>query len=279
MVLVLALAGGFGALIGSFLNVVIHRLPRNMPIGMERSQCPRCGTQIAWHDNIPVLSYLVLLGRCRSCKAPISFRYPAVEILTAVLFALCAERTLGHPWEPRVIAFLVTSTTCAVLVAASFIDWDTKTLPDALTARLLPVVGLVGAVAVPALHGTRLFGLELAEGMKPGLASLFVGVVGAAVGAGLLALIRGVDSRLAKRSAIEQRAVGRGDVKLMASLGLLLGPGGALLAIGIGVVAGALIGLLSRVRGNRSIPFGPFLALGSVLVLLAREPMLDLLLR
>ncbi|MHC4410458.1 MAG: prepilin peptidase [Planctomycetota bacterium] len=275
MALILVLAGVFGSLIGSFLNVVIHRLPRGMAMGMERSQCPRCGNQIAWYDNVPVISYLLLLGRCRACKVPISFRYPAVELITAVLFALCAQRTLQLGWDPGMLGFLVSSTTCAVLVAAAWIDWDTKTLPDAFTTRLLPVIGLVGAIAVPALHGTTLFGVEIARGMKPGLASLLVGLAGAAIGGGLLSLIRAAGSRIAGREAM-----GSGDVKLMAALGLLLGPVGMLLALGIGFVVGALLGLLARVaRKDREIPFGPFLALGSVVVLLYRDSILELLMQ
>ena len=117
MWLILVLAGVFGSLIGSFLNVVIHRLPREMPMGMERSQCPRCGKQIAWFDNIPVIPYLLLFGRCRECKAPISLRYPTVELTTAVLFALCAQRSLELGWEPGILGFLVSSTVCAVRVA------------------------------------------------------------------------------------------------------------------------------------------------------------------
>lgn len=270
MTLVLILAGVFGALIGSFLNVVIHRLPRGMPMGMERSQCPRCAAQIAWFDNVPVLSYIVLRGRCRACRAPISIRYPSVELLTALLFAACAERTLSLGWEPALIAFLVTATTCAVLVAAAFIDWDTGSMPAALTLRLLPVVGLVGALTVPALHGTRLLGVELTQAFKPGLASLLVGVAGATVGAGTTAALRILAARTLRRAVLS-----RSDVQLMGALGLLLGPLGVLLAIAGGFLGGSAARLAFVVGGRRrEVPLGPFLAAGGLALLLLRPLLL-----
>jgi leader peptidase (prepilin peptidase)/N-methyltransferase len=266
MAVVLTLAGIFGALIGSFLNVVIHRLPRHMPMGMERSQCPRCGVQIAWYDNVPVLSYLVLLGRCRACRVPISIRYPSVELITALLFAACAERTLALHWEPALVAFLVTTTTCAVLVAAAFIDWDTGAMPAAFTLRLLPVVGIVGALAVPAMHGARLFGADLAGAIKPGLASLLVGIVGAGVGVAATAAVRLLAARLLGRAVLAG-----GDVKLMGALGLLLGPLGVLAALGGGFLGGSLVRIaVVTVGRRRAVPLGPFLAAACIAVLLLR---------
>lgn len=276
MVLAIVLAGVFGALIGSFLNVVIYRLPRGMPMGMERSQCPHCGTQIAGYDNIPVLSYIVLGGRCRHCKTGISPRYPFVELLTAVLFALCAQRTLVESWQPPIGAFLVLGTVCAVLVSAAFIDIDRKEIPPVFTLRILPVLGLLGSVLVPDLHGTRVFGFELAGEMKPGAASLLVALAGALVGFAVMAGIRFLGSRIAGREAM-----GGGDVRLMTALGLLLGPVGVLLAIGLGFVIGAPAGIVWRLRrsagGAREFPFGPSLALASVAILLYRDPILSLL--
>lgn len=267
---VLILAGVFGSLIGSFLNVVIHRLPRHMPMGMERSQCPRCGTQIAWYDNVPVLSFLLLRGRCRSCRVPISIRYPAVELLTALLFAACAERTLALDWEPALVAFLVAASTCAVLVAAAFIEWDTGSIPRLFTLRMLPVLGAVGAIAVPALHGTRLFGAELTGAFKPGMASLLVGLAGAAVGVVVTAAMRVVAARALRRAVFSP-----GDVQLMGALGLLLGPLGILLALAGGFLAGSVVRLALASGGRRrAVPLGPALCAASVALLLLRPLLL-----
>jgi len=274
MTLVLAFAAIFGSLIGSFLNVVIHRLPRGEPMGMERSRCPRCDAQIAWYDNVPVLSYLVLLGRCRRCRAPISFRYPAVELLAALLFALCAERTVSLPWAPGTVAFPVTAGTCAVLLAASFIAWDAGGIPKVLTRRFLPAFGLAGAILVPGLHGTALFGTELSGALKPGLASLLVGLAGAATGAAATALLRAVAGKILGPAGLR-----RDDVELMGALGLLLGPLGILVALAAGFLGRSLVRVAAVTGGSdRVIPFAPTLAAAGVLLLLYRDPVLAVLL-
>jgi leader peptidase (prepilin peptidase)/N-methyltransferase len=256
------MAAAFGAVVGSFLNVVIHRLPRGEPMGMVRSKCPRCGATIRWHDNVPFLSYLLLLGRCRDCKAGISPRYPFIEGLTAFLFALSLARAVRLGWEPLWLGFVVAAAFAAVLVAATFIDFAHKLLPDKLTLRAMPVIGLLGALGVPGIHGTSLLGHDLAAHMKPGLASLVVGLAGAAAGWAVIFAIRQVGTWIARREAM-----GLGDVKFMLSAGLLLGPGGTLLAIGVAMVsalAGIVIWLVTR---DREIPFGPFLAVGALAVL------------
>jgi leader peptidase (prepilin peptidase)/N-methyltransferase len=261
-------AAGFGAIIGSFLNVVIHRLPRGEPMGMSRSKCPKCSTQIAARDNIPLLSWLLLLGRCRACRARISLRYPLVEALTAALFALAWRRAGLLGWEPIAAAFPAVAGFLAVLVAASFIDWDLKILPDRLTLRAGPLFALLGVLLVPGIHGTSLFGEDLARAMKPGLASLVVGLAGAVAGGGVILLIRQAGTLLLKREAM-----GLGDVKLMATCGLLLGPLPVLLAIGVAMVVGSVIGVgIWIATKNREIPFGPFLAFGAMAVLLYGDP-------
>lgn len=266
--LLLAFAAGFGAIVGSFLNVIIHRLPRGEPFGLQRSKCPKCGTQIRAADNVPLLSYLLLRGRCRACKAPISLRYPFVEALTAALFALGLHRVLALGWEPLGMALVAVLGFLAVLVALSFIDWDLKILPDKLTLRTGPVFALLGALAVPAIHGTTLFGEDLALSMKPGLASLLVGLAGAVAGGGVILLIRLLGSWILKKEAM-----GLGDVKLMAMCGLLLGPTPVLLSIGVALVVGSVLGIAIWIATkNREIPFGPFLALGAATVLLYGDP-------
>jgi leader peptidase (prepilin peptidase)/N-methyltransferase len=264
------LAAIFGSLIGSFLNVVIHRLPRDEPLGLlkrTRSKCPNCEATIRWYDNIPLVSYLVLAGRCRECRWRIPLRYPIVEVVTAAVFALAALRAQQLEWHPRWLGFLVAAAFGAVCIAASAIDFMHKILPDKLTLRVGPVICLIGAIFVPGFHGTAVFGVHLA-GMKPGLASLIVGLIGGAVGAGVIYAIRWLGTLVVRREAM-----GLGDVKFMGMCGLLLGPGPALLAIGVAMVGGAILGILIWiVTRNREIPFGPFLALGALAVLLYGTP-------
>jgi leader peptidase (prepilin peptidase)/N-methyltransferase len=270
------LAGMFGAIVGSFLNVVVHRLPRGEPLGLfrkSRSRCPRCDALIRWYDNVPLLSYLALLGRCRACKGRISLRYPAVEAVTAGLFALTAVRVLTVGWQPELPAFLLVASWLAVLIAAAAIDLREKILPDALTLRAGPVLALLAALTVPALSGTDLFGVELGIRIKPGLASLLVGLSGLVVGGGTILAVRWIGGVIMRREAM-----GLGDVKFMAMCGLMLGPVGVLLAIGLGLLSGAVLGLaIWGVTRNREIPFGPFLALGAAAVLLYGEPIRTLL--
>jgi len=257
--------GGLGAIVGSFLNVVIHRLPRAEPMRlMGRSQCPSCGQVIAWHDNVPLLSYLLLLGRCRRCRWPIPLRYPTVEALGAGLFALAFLRAEALGWSPVLPAAGLASAFLATLVAASFIDLHHRILPDLLTLKFGLSIALVASVTVPALHGTSLFGTSLSSVGKPGLASLLVGACGAAVGGATILLLRGAGSRLLRREAM-----GLGDAKLMVACGMMVGPDGALLSIAFASVLGSLVGGARWLAtGSRVVPFGPFLAAGSATVLL-----------
>ncbi len=249
------LAGTFGALIGSFLNVVIYRMPRGMPMGMERSMCPNCKKQIAWFDNIPVVSYLLLLGRCRNCKVGISPRYPFVELLTAVAFAICADRAVALNWQ--LIGFLVVSTSCAVLISVAYIAWDRADLPPGLTRRLLPVTALVGAIAVPALPGVELWGHRVGEQMSPHAESLIVGLVGGALG---WALLWGAD---------RVKAVSADARWILVCAGLLRGPSGALLAGMIGVLSATALLPFARRRSMDRIACG--MSVGGVVALLGYD--------
>jgi leader peptidase (prepilin peptidase)/N-methyltransferase len=270
-----AMAAGLGAIVGSFLNVLVHRMPRDEPFGLGRSRCPRCGATIGWYDNVPILSYLLLRGRCRACSGRISLRYPLVEAVTALLFAIAWSRARALAWEPAALGFLAAAGFAAVVVAASFIDLEHKILPDRLTLRAGPVFGVVASIGVPRLHGTALFGVELGGAMKPGLASLLAGVAGAAVGGGVVLLLRQVGTWIARREAM-----GLGDVKFMAMCGLMLGPGQVLLAMWAAVLVAALAGVaIWAVTRNREIPFGPYLGLGSLAALFYGAEMERLLLR
>jgi len=233
-----AVAGAFGATIGSFLNVVAYRLPRRESLVRPGSRCPGCGGAIKAYDNVPVLGWLWLRGRCRSCRAPISPRYPLVEALTAALAA--AVVLTKHSVDGIVLGLVLV----AVLVPIALIDFDHRIIPNKIT---LPAAAAAVAIGVA---------LDL-EGVPEQL------IAGAAAGGFLLAFLLAYP-----------RGMGMGDVKLAVVLGLFLGRSVAV-AILAGVLAGTLVGaaLMARVgieQGRKTaVPFGPFLAFGGIVGLLA----------
>src|SRR5438552_2517653 len=175
--IVIAFMAVLGAMIGSFLNVVIHRLPREQSIVLPKSACPACGAAIHFYDNIPVLSFLVLRGRCRSCRGPISARYPAVEALCALLFALVTWRDGLSFALPFDIAF------AAAMLALVFIDSEHMILPNAITYPGI-LFALITRVAVPYLDGASHFDdLPYLISVFPGVAAWGVSLIGAAFGA------------------------------------------------------------------------------------------------
>ena len=251
------LVAGLGLLVGSFLNVVILRLPRRMEwqwkrdsreilgepelydppppgIVVERSHCPHCGHQLSWYENIPVLSWVALRGKCRSCKAPISIQYPAVELLTMLLFVACVWR-FGFGWQGFGALVLT-----GFLVALSGIDIRTQLLPDSLTLPLM-WLGLIAALD------------NLYMPAKPALLGAIVGYVSLWSVWWLFKQATGKDG------------MGHGDFKLLAALGAWCGLSGLLPIILISAVAGAIIGAIQLwVQGRdraTPIPFGPYLAI------------------
>ena len=226
-----------GAAIGSFLNVVAGRLPQRASLWHPRSACPSCHEQIAWYDNIPLVSFAVLRGRCRSCGAAISWRYPAVEAATAVLIAACFFH-FGLTAEAVLAAFF-----CAVLVVLSAIDIEHRILPDRI---VLPSAAIV-LVAQTALNPS-------------------VEWILAALGASLFLFLAVL---------AYPKGMGMGDVKLALLMGAMLGRT-VTVAMAIGMVAALVpaVVLLARhgsAARKMGIPFGPFLALGSVIALFAGE--------
>ena len=249
-------AAGLGLLVGSFLNVVILRLPRRLewqwkrdardileipelyeppPPGVvvERSHCPQCGHQLAWYENIPLLSWLALRGKCHHCKTPISLQYPLVELLTGLLFLVCVWR-FGFGWK-GFGALLLTS----YLIALAGIDLRTRLLPDTLTLPLL-WLGLVAAVE------------HLYVPLKPA-------VLGAMAGYMSLWSVYWVFKQLTGKEGM-----GHGDFKLLAAIGAWTGLAGVLPTILLSSLLGALIGTLWLTLKGRDkatpIPFGPYLA-------------------
>ena len=257
-----------GAIIGSFLNVVIHRLPREQSITLPASACPSCGKAIKAYDNIPIISFLILGGRCRSCGTSIPIRYPIVESLTALLFAAVTLRVGTSLALPFDLAFV------AAIIALIFIDGEHMILPNAITYPGI-VFALAARIAVPYLVGAPHFDdlPSLMHGPLQGqplwLVSLCGGVIGAILGGGSLWLMGFLWERL---RGVE--AMGLGDVKMMLMVGAYLGWRLTILTIFIAVLAGSLAGIAMMLRrGGRNLqlmlPFGIFLGIGAIVSLLA----------
>ena len=258
-----AWAGVLGLLVGSFLNVCIFRLPRNcMSVVRPRSRCPKCRRLIAWYDNLPVLSWIALGGKCRSCKLPISPRYAAVELLTGLLFAFAAWRLRALPAFEGASLFALHGLFIGALIASTFIDLEFRILPDEIT---LPGIaaGLAFSVAVPAVHGPPPFWPA-----HPHLASAVASLLGALVGGGAIYAV-GVLGKLVFR----KEAMGFGDVKFMAMVGAVLGWRGVLLTFVLACFLGSVFGVgkFLAVRRMGYVPFGPFLSGGALGMLLGSE--------
>jgi len=258
--------GVLGAIIGSFLNVVIHRVPREQSIVFPNSACPSCRAPLRAYDNIPILSFLILGGKCRSCRNPISIRYPVVEALTAILFVLVTMRDGISFALPFDLAFV------AALIALVFIDAEHMILPNVITYPGM-IFALIARVAIPYLAGPGqlddLLGLiQRLPGLPLWTVSLSGAALGALVGGGSLWLMGFIWEKL---RGVE--AMGLGDVKMMFMVGAFLGWRLAILTIFIGVLSGSLAGIAVMVRrGNRDmqmmLPFGIFLGAGAIACLL-----------
>lgn len=261
------LAGVFGAIIGSFLNVVIHRVPLEESVVFPNSRCPSCGAVIAFYDNIPVLSWMLLRAKCRGCKQPISFRYPAVELLTAALFVAVA-------WHDGLIVALPFDLIfVSALLALIFIDAEHMILPNVITYPGIVFAG-VARIAIPLLSNTPHFDdlPSLSQGafaeMPIWVTSLAGAAIGALIGGGSLWLMGWTWEKL---RGIE--AMGLGDVKMMFMVGAYLGWRLTILTIFTGVLTGSIIGvvLMARQRERNMqmlLPFGIFLGLGAIAALL-----------
>jgi leader peptidase (prepilin peptidase) / N-methyltransferase len=241
-----------GLIVGSYLNVVIYRLPLGISTVLPRSRCPACGAAIRARDNVPVVSFLLLQGRCRACGAPISPRYPLIEGATGLLFLGCFLR-FSVSWEAVAGALF-----CALMVALAVIDLDHMILPDVLT---WPGIAL-GILLQPLLSWARL-------GPGPWRA-LAGGALGAAIGAGILLAVWAGWYLLR-----HEEGMGLGDVKMLAAIGAFLGWRGVLVSLFFGALSGAVVGLaVIAWRGGdlkSKLPFGTFLALGGLIALFAGE--------
>ncbi len=253
----------FGLVFGSFFNVCIWRIPRGESILSPPSRCPHCGKIIRFYDNIPVLSYIILQGRCRDCGKKIALRYPLVELVSGGLFLLAYLR-FGFDWL-TVRALILFS----FLIILAGIDIDHKVLPFPLS-----LAGLVLGLATAILPSFRF--------------ALIPALAGGLIGAGFVlfawALWRFVLSRPFARIGVKQKeGMGWGDLPFAAMIGVFVGPKGMAVALATAVVSGVIAGLVGRISGKTragaEVPFGPFLALGAVVGLLWGEWLFDLYLR
>lgn len=238
-----------GACVGSFLNVCIWRLPREESIVKPWSHCPHCNHKLAWYDNIPFLSYLILRGRCRYCKHPISFRYFMVELITASLF-------LGFFWYFGLsLIFLIYTALACALIVVTFIDLRHRIIPDEITISGL-ILGLIISFCYPPLHSSAIHRL-----------SILHSVLGALIGGGVIYL-----TGIAGNFIFKKESMGGGDVKLLAMVGAFLGWKLALLTLFSACIFGSIIGLPLRIwRKVELIPFGPFLSIGAIISIIWGE--------
>jgi leader peptidase (prepilin peptidase)/N-methyltransferase len=248
--LALVVTAMFGAVLGSFLNVCIVRLPNDQSVIQPRSRCPRCHTPIAWHDNIPIASWLLLRGKCRHCKEPISIQYPLIEVLAAALWVAAV-------WYYGVTLQAVTAGAFGtLLLGIGVTDARHYLIPDEYTL------------------GGLLVGLVLA--FRAGSAGVVAAVIGAAVGFGLLFAVGWLGGKLLKKEAM-----GGGDIKMMAMVGSFLGWKGVLLTVFGGALLGTVIfvpiSLLTK--GERLVPFGVFLAGAAAITFVFGDPLIEWYLR
>ncbi len=231
----------FGSCIGSFLNVCIYRLPESKSIVRPGSRCPSCGTPIRFYDNIPILSYILLKGKCRHCAAAISFRYPVVEFISGI-FAVGIFLKYGIGLEAMIYYAFV-----AALLVITFIDIDHQIIPDVITLPGIPIF-FFASFALPQI-------------------TLVESILGILIGGGSLFLVAWLYHLLTRKEGM-----GGGDIKLLAMMGAVIGWKGVFFTIfvasAIGTVAGLLIILKTRKTMKLAVPFGPFLAIGGIAYIL-----------
>jgi leader peptidase (prepilin peptidase)/N-methyltransferase len=251
--MIVAVAFLFGLLFGSFLNVCIHRLPRDLSVVRPRSFCPKCERTITWYDNIPVLSYLLLRGRCRYCGNPIALRYPLIELVTGICFAVCLA-ALGP--TPKAVKWCVFS---AISIALAATDFEHRLLPNELTLGGA-ALGLILAIFVPMEPDF------IAELLPATLRSIGSSVFGAAICSGSIWFVAWAYKKIRHREGM-----GFGDVKMLAMIGAFLGAMNGLLSVAVGSLLGAITGIvfITLTRKDAStyeLPFGSFLGISALAV-------------
>ena len=242
-------AFALGAIVGSFLNVVIHRYPREESLVSPPSRCPVCLGEIRWFDNIPIVSWIVLRGRCRKCNSPISSRYPLVELANALFFLALYLRTGLSP------GFLPVAAILSMTIVLIYIDLDIQILPDVIDLPGIGIGMVIGALGLGSLHPQ----LTLSS-------SLLDSVIGALVGAGFL-----LSMALAYRLVRKSEGMGLGDVKMLAMIGAVVGWQAVIPLLFIASLVGAAFGISLGIRRGEglkaAIPFGVFLGLATFVVI------------
>ena len=271
LILSYILVGLLGAIIGSFLNVVIYRLPNKMSLSFPPSHCPKCNYKLKWYDNIPIISYIILGGKCRKCKAPISFRYTAVEFLNMALWILCVYVFLDGKTSPvslnapQFAYMIICMIAISVFLCMAFIDLEHTYIPDGMQIT----IGVLAAIAL-CLDFTNARGLGFNDGIM--WYDRLIGCGGALV---LFLLIY-----LGGYLAYKREAMGIGDIKLVAVAGLLLGWQSMIVALIIGAVTAAIVMVIARkVRNdekNHEYPLGPFLVTGILVAMFAGQKLFEL---
>ncbi|MEN8262163.1 MAG: prepilin peptidase [Nitrospirota bacterium] len=240
----------FGLIIGSFLNVCIYRIPEGLSVVSPSSRCTSCGTPIKFYDNIPILSYIILMGRCRSCGTKLSVKYLLIEFINAVLYVVVLYRVgYGSPWV--LLSYLVFVSS---LVVIFLIDLEHQIIPNSITLPGIPIAIVLGSTILP-------------DPLLPGnLLGIKASVAGCLAGGGSFYLIAVLGKAVFKKDAM-----GGGDIKMMAMAGGLLGWKGILLTAFLASLFGSIIGIsLILIKGKEwgaRIPFGPYLALGAFISL------------
>lgn len=246
----------FGACWGSFLNVCIYRIPAELSVIKPRSRCPNCKTNLAWRDNVPIFGWLILRGRCRYCREPISGRYPSVELLTAILFTLV---WLRFPYDILLAPYWVM---VFGLLLGTFVDLDEMWLPDRCTIGGM-IIGPVFSFLIPSM-----------QGVTAPMDGLIHSVIGLAFGFGLFWGISALG-----RWMLKKEAMGFGDVKLMGALGAFLGLESVIFITFVSSLLGAVIGVTFIALGKQDvqskIPFGPYIALAAILWMLGGSGLWD----
>lgn len=249
-ILIYILIGLVGLCVGSFLNVVIYRVPNKLSIVQPASHCPVCKIPIKWYDNIPIISYIILKGRCRNCKTHISFRYTLIEILNTVFWVVFAILF----WKTNVVLAICYMIVSSTLLVISCIDFEHQIIPDRFQILLLAL-----GIIVTIFDTTQMWYSHL---------------IGLGIGAGIMLLFYGLGFLLFKREAM-----GFGDVKLMGVCGLILGWQNILVAIIVGSIVGAICLLILQKKSqekNKEYPFAPFLVLGVFFALILGQYIINL---
>ena len=243
----------FGTGVGSFLNVCIYRLPRQESIVRPRSHCPKCNKMVAWYDNIPLLSYLLLLGKCRHCKTKISFQYFIVEFLTGAMFVLLVNK-FGFTLDALIYIIFTSG-----LIVATFVDFNFRIIPDEINIGGI-VLALILGFVYPQLHNV--------DSNLTGLLRSFLGMI---VGGGIIYLTGLIGDFIFKKETM-----GGGDVKLLAMIGAFLGWQIAVLTFFIAPVIGAVVGIIIKLKTKSSlIAYGPYLSLASLIALFWNQEIIN----